>query len=139
MSQDQANAVSLDHIASELERTSVPTIELLVNVINHTCTHVPVLAKADKTARLWQLIEAGAQVDAMLALIELELPQWRLRRLSLDDDKWSCSLSRQSYSPVEFDGTAHGHHTDPVLRPTCESIISPICNGGHPVCCDNFY
>jgi len=152
MSQDQANAVRVDHIASELERACVSTTELLVKVINHTCTRVPILAKTSKTVQLWQLIEAGAQVDATLALVELELPQWRLRCLSFDNDLWFCALSRQLYSPVEFDDTADGHHADPVLamliayveavrmaRVTCESTISTICSGAHLVCCDNFY
>ena len=152
MSQDQANAVRLDHIAGELERACVSTADLLVRVINHTCTRVPILAKTIKTERLWQLIEAGAQVDATLALVELELPQWRLRRLLFDNDQWFCALSRQFYFSVEFDDTADGHHADPVLamliayvealrmaRAPCESTISTICSGGDLVCCDNFY
>ncbi|MGA8819232.1 MAG: hypothetical protein WB624_18215 [Xanthobacteraceae bacterium] len=61
------------------------------------------------------MIEAGAQVDATLALVELELPQWRLRRLLFDNDQWFCALSRQFYFSVEFDDTADGHHADPVL------------------------
>ena len=71
------------------------TADLISNVVADACTRLPVLNKAGKAARLDQLIEAGAWSDAALALIELELPAWKLRRLVYEDGEWFCSLSKQ--------------------------------------------
>src|SRR5215471_2467367 len=49
---------------------------------------------ASAKAKLDALIAAGAWIDAALALLELELPQWTLRRLVYDDGEWHCSLSK---------------------------------------------
>jgi hypothetical protein len=50
--------------------------------------------------RVNQLIEAGAWADATLAMVELELPYWNLRRLVHEDGEWLCSLSKQPNLPV---------------------------------------
>jgi hypothetical protein len=52
----------------------------------------------------------GASIDAGLALIELELPGWKLRRLIHEDGEWFCSLSRQPNLPVMLDDAADGTH-----------------------------
>ena len=54
-------------------------------------------------ARIDQLIEARAWNDAALALVELELPAWKLRRLVYEDGEWHCSLSRQPNLPVALE------------------------------------
>jgi hypothetical protein len=154
MSHDRTYEERLDHAASALRLASGFTTKLLANVINGACTRIPVLAKAGKTARIRQLIEAGAQVDAMLALIELELPRWRLRRLALDDGQWHCSLSRQPNLPIGLDDTADGRHEHIVLailtafvealrmaRVTRKSAVPAVTirpADGYRICCDNF-
>src|SRR3954471_19018886 len=62
------------------------------------------------TRGIRQLIEAGACVDAALALIALELPQWTLRRVLYEDGEWHCSLSGQPQLPIELDEVAEGSH-----------------------------
>jgi hypothetical protein len=52
----------------------------------------------------------GAWLDAVLALIELELPSWKLRRLIREDGEWFCSLSQQPSLTVTLDDTADGTH-----------------------------
>src|SRR5690348_5787668 len=52
------------------------------------------LGQTEKTVRLAQLIESRAWTDAALALIDLELPFWQVRRLAYDDGEWYCALSR---------------------------------------------
>jgi len=153
MSYGQAYEDRLDHVASELQRASALTTDLFVNVIS-TCTRFPVLAKAGKTARIRQLIEVGAQLDAALALIELELPQWRLRHLALDGGQWYCSLSRQPNLPIGLDDTADGQHEHIVLasltafiealhmsrvaRLSTVHAVAACGADGYPICCDNF-
>src|SRR5262249_969703 len=48
--------------------------------------------------------------DAALALLELELPQWKLRRLIYEDGEWHCSLSKHIELPVELDDAAEANH-----------------------------
>jgi hypothetical protein len=74
------------------------------------CATGPVLSRTRKVSRIGRLMEAGAWTDAALALIELELPQWKLRRLVFDHGEWFCSLSRQPNLPAELDETADASH-----------------------------
>jgi hypothetical protein len=155
MLSDQKNADDLDRLAEQLRLAPALTADLISNVVVDACRRLPVLIKAGKAARLDQLIEAGAWSDAALALIELELPAWKLRRLVYEDGEWFCSLSKQLNLPVAIDDTADARHevlplailsafvearrgtsaaretgspTVPQVRPT----------SGYAICCDNF-
>jgi hypothetical protein len=83
---------------------------LTAKAIAKACASGPVLSRARKFSRIGRLIEAGAWTDAALALIELELPQWKLRRLVYESGEWFCSLSRQPNLPAELDETADARH-----------------------------
>lgn len=88
-SQDQRLEALQEHLRACHEITP----ELLRDVIARACQRLrahPASAKA----KLDALIAAGAWIDAALALLELELPQWTLRRLVYDDGEWHCSLSK---------------------------------------------
>jgi hypothetical protein len=155
MLSDQKNADGLDRLAEQLRLAPALTADLISNVVADACTRLPILNKGGKAARLDQLIEAGAWSDAALALIELELPAWKLRRLVYEDGEWFCSLSKQPNLPVAIDDTADARHevlplailsafvearrgtsaaretgspTVPKVRPT----------SGYAICCDNF-
>ena len=71
----------LDRLTEQLRLAPALTPDLISNVIADACIRLPVLTRAGNAARIDQLIEAGAWSDAALALIELELPAWKLRRL----------------------------------------------------------
>ena len=71
--------------------------------------------QAGKTTRVDQLMRVGAWTDAALALIELELPQWKIRRLVYDDGEWHCALSRRCQLPDWLDQSVEGRHTDLAL------------------------
>jgi hypothetical protein len=43
-------------------------------------------------------------------LVELELPQWKLRRIVHDNGEWHCSLSRQPQLPFGLDDIAEASH-----------------------------
>jgi hypothetical protein len=43
-------------------------------------------------------------------LVELELPQWKLRRIVHDNGEWHCSLSRQPQLPFGLDDIAKASH-----------------------------
>ncbi|HMJ42064.1 MAG TPA: hypothetical protein VK522_07275 [Pseudolabrys sp.] len=100
----------LDRLMEQLRFALVLTPGLLSNVISDVCTRLPVLRKAGKTAQIDRLIEARAWSDVVLALIEIELPTWKLRRLIYEDGEWFCSLSKQPSLPVDLDDTADARH-----------------------------
>jgi hypothetical protein len=68
------------------------------------------LRQAGKAARIDCLIESHAWTDAALALIELAIPQWSIRRIIHTDGVWHCSLSRQPNLPIELDDMAEASH-----------------------------
>jgi hypothetical protein len=58
------------------------------------------------------LIQSGAWTDAALALIELELPLWQVRRIAYDEGEWYCALSRDRELPDWLDRSVEAHHAD---------------------------
>ena len=131
------------------------TAELLSDVISEACWHFPPIRRTEKTARIERLIKADAWTDTALALIELELPQWQVRRVVYDEGEWHCALSRQRELPEWLDQSIEAHHVDLPLAILCAfleaqhvSIPSPgtsvpsVPRGTNllyePVCCDNF-
>lgn len=94
-------------LTSRIRESSAPTAKLFAEIIA-SCIRLPALASA--RSQLDALVAAGAWVDAALKLIELELPQWRLRRLAFDDGEWMCSLSQQRNLPEIVDDAADGYH-----------------------------
>ncbi len=147
--------VVLNRLASELQLARALSGELFAKITGTACTRVPLLNKAGKTAQLDRLIEAQAWTDAALALIELELPGWKLRRLAYDDGEWICSLSSQPNLPAQIDDTADANHEVMALalltafvearrRTSTESRISPATvpqvrsASATAICCDNF-
>jgi hypothetical protein len=155
MLSDQKNADDLDRLAEQLRLAPALTADLISNVVADACRRLPVLIKAGKAARLDQLIEAGAWSDAALALIELELPTWKLRRLVYEDGEWFCSLSKQLNLPVAIDDTADARHevlplailsafvearrgTSAARETSSPTVPQVRPTSGYAICCDNF-
>jgi hypothetical protein len=113
------------------------------------------MGETGKTARTERLIQAEAWTDAALALIDLELPLWQVRRIAYDEGEWYCALSRQRDLPDWLDRSIESRHADlalailgafveaqriaaPASRPSVP-VVSPDLNPLYePVCCDNF-
>jgi len=142
------------HLQRRLGRAPTMTADRMAEVIARACTRFPAPQTNTKT-RIAHLIRSGAFTDAALALLELELPQWKLRRLLFADGEWHCSLSRQPSLPVEFDEMAEAAHEILPLAILSAFLEARRCtvrmNGGvarsalpvRPaqgcvVCCDNF-
>jgi hypothetical protein len=106
------------------------------------------------SARINQLIAAGAWTDVALALIELDLSEWTIRRLAYDGFEWHCSLTKHCAVPAEFDDDSvdGSHELLPLAimsaflearrtnaAPACAPTVPlgrPIPR--HPILCDNF-
>jgi hypothetical protein len=88
------------------------TAGLISEIISETCRRFPSMGQTEKTARIERLIGSGAWTDAALALIDLELPQWQVRRIAYDEGEWHCALSRQRELPEWLDQSIETHHAD---------------------------
>lgn len=147
----------LDWLTEQLRLAPALTTGLVSNVVVDTCSRLPVLNKAGKATRrrLDRLIEAGAWSDAVLALIELELPTWKIRRLVYEDGQWFCSLSKQPNLPMALDDTADACHevlplailsafvearrkTSAVRETSLPTVPKVRPTSGNTICCDNF-
>jgi hypothetical protein len=113
------------------------------------------MGQTEKTARIERLIQTGAWTDTALALIDLELPLWQIRRLAYDDGEWYCALSRARELPDWLDQSVESRHADLALAilsafVDAERLASPQSRTSvpaapreanplyDPVCCDNF-
>ena len=103
-------AVLLDRLDDELLAAPEAARAIFAKIISSACSRVPVLSKSGKTARMERLIESGAWTDAAMALIESEMPGWKLRRLVCENGEWFCSLSRQPSRPGDSDDSADASH-----------------------------
>jgi hypothetical protein len=137
-----------DQLDGRLHDAPAVSTDLISDIIGHTSRRCP--------SRIERLIESGAWTDAALALLELELPQWRLRRLSYDDGEWHCALSRQRELPDWLDDRSiEAHHADLALAilgafvdarrqyaPSSKTSVPAVPRSASPLyepaCCDNF-
>ena len=94
--------------------TSIST-ELVRDLIDETQVEATRLTDAQRLFVLQRWVQDGAWTDAFLLLIEIKLPQWKLRQLTLDDGQWHCALSKQPNLPLELDETAECTHEIPAL------------------------
>jgi hypothetical protein len=86
-------------LVARLAAANVAARELMSDIIEKACRRFPSLGQGEKTTRVKHLIDAEAWADVALALIELELPLWQVRRIAYDDGEWHCALSRQRELP----------------------------------------
>jgi hypothetical protein len=144
---------SPDRLLEQLHRAATLTHGLLSDVIAQTCARLAAQSPTAK-ARLNRLIASDAWIDAVLALIELELPTWKLRRLIYEDGEWLCSLSKEPRLPLDLDEVAEASHealplaillafleaqrvpTESAGRSTAVPQVRPA--SGYAMCCDNF-
>jgi hypothetical protein len=148
------HAVLFDRLDEEIRGAPAPVHGLFAKIVAGACTRIPALSLSEKAGRIHRLIAAGAWTDAALAVIALELPAWRLRRLAYEDGEWHCALSRQPNLPAMFDDSADASHELmplAILRaflqarrmaeiaPQAISAVPQIQTGaGIIICCDNF-
>ena len=142
-------------LSDRLRDAHALSARLLSDVIREACRRFPPVRLAGKTARIERLIESEAWTDAALALIELELPQWQLRRIVYDEGEWHCALSRQRELPDWLDQSIEAHHADlsvallsaflqvqrasaPSTRPSVPTVPRVADSLDTPLCCDNF-
>ena len=102
-------------LSERLRDTQAITRPLMLEIIDHACRRLPSLRQSERTARVTRLIEAEAWADAALALMEVELPLWQVRRIAYDEGEWHCALSRERELPDWLDAAVEARHADLAL------------------------
>jgi hypothetical protein len=142
-------------LSDRLRDAHAVTAELMSDVIDEACRRFPSMGQTDKIVRIERLIGSGAWTDAALALIDLELPLWQVRRIAYDEGEWYCALSRERELPDWLDRSIDAHHSDlalailsafadaqritaPASRPSVPIVSRDVNPLYEPVCCDNF-
>jgi hypothetical protein len=100
----------LEKMNDRICAASAVTADLMSDFVSTACDRLPMLDRAGKAARIQGLVESGAWTDTALALVEIELPRWKLRRLVLDEGQWLCSLSKQVNLPRGLDDSVDAGH-----------------------------
>ncbi len=153
MSFDVDQAVRLADLTDQLHVSENLTADLMSKVATIICGRSAVPDRM-RSSRIDRLVAAGAWTDAALALIDGELPQWKLRRLVYDDQQWHCALSRQRELPEWLDQAIETSHSDcaiallaGVVEAARQSVPEdtparrvprvPLKRDGL-ICCDNF-
>ncbi|KWV59239.1 hypothetical protein AS156_31690 [Bradyrhizobium macuxiense] len=142
-------------LGDRLRDAHVVTAEFMADIINQTCRRFPAAGPRSKAAHVECLIQSGAWTDAALALIDLELPQWQVRRLVYDEGEWHCALSRTRELPDWLDRSIETHHADlalailsafveaqrssaPSSRTSVPTVQRTTGSLYEPLCLDNF-
>jgi len=141
-------------LGARLRNANAVTADIMSDVIGQACRRFPLLGQSEKSFRVERLLESGAWTDAALALIDLELPQWQLRRIAYDEGEWHCALSRQRELPDWLDSAIEARHADLALAilnafvearriaaPTIQTSVPAVPQDANPmyepVLCDN--
>jgi hypothetical protein len=144
-----------DALNDRIRRADEMTASLMSDVIKNACRRFPSVGHSAKTARIRQLVQSAAWTDAALALIDLELPMWRVRRLAYDEGEWHCALSRERELPDWLDQSIEARHADLALailstfveaqsisassvRSSVPEVPQTRSSLHQPLCCDNF-
>jgi hypothetical protein len=150
---DPTDGQRLASLEQRLRSARAVTPELLSDVIAQACPRLAALRAAAKAA-VNRLIKSHAFTDAALAVLELELPQWRLRRIVHGDGEWHCALSRHPQLPLGLGDIVEASHEVLALailialldarRAVASTAVDRTAvpqvrpRSGTPLCCDNF-
>lgn len=146
---------TVERLADHLRLAKTVTPALMADVTSNCCARLARMRHTHNAVRVSRLIEAGAWTDAALALIAIELPVWRLRRLAYDGGEWHCALSSQSELPEWLDQAVETGHPDlslAILQALVEALRRNVSAAEQPmrtvpsvrseqferICCDNF-
>jgi hypothetical protein len=142
-------------LSDRLRDSHAMTSELMSDIIRSACRRFPSTGQTANPAHIERLIQSHAWTDAALALIDLELPQWQLRRVAYDQGEWYCALSRERELPDWLDQSIEACHVDlslailsafieaqRVSAPETRTSVPAVTRDANlryvPVCSDNF-
>src|SRR5437764_3672233 len=99
-------------LVDRLRKAPEANVTLMMEIVDIACRRFTLMGPSEKSARIKRLIRSGAWTDAALALIDLELPLWQVRRIAYDEGEWYCALSRERELPDWLDQSIETRHAD---------------------------
>ena len=142
-----------DQLDAALQSAPALSTSLFCKVLQ-VCARFESIRQLGRAKALDELVEASAWTDATLHLLELELPNWTIRRLVHDGDDWLCTLSRRPSVPIALDDCVEAVHAMlplAIMRALVEArrrlstagrpalrIPEIRAASGITMCCDNF-
>jgi hypothetical protein len=99
MPNSPVQAAELNRLDRALRSACALTQPLFRQVAENAGERLSILRHAGKTALVDRFLEAGACTDAALALLAIELPNWKIRCLIFENGEWRCWLSRRPNGP----------------------------------------
>ena len=106
----QAKERELAGLLSQIERSPAATKDLVLDILARACPRYQAAHAVCRGDAVTALIAAGAFVELALRLIELELPDWSIHRLSRDDTGWSCTVCVQGLAMNWIDDFVEFQH-----------------------------
>src|SRR2546423_9308760 len=142
-------------LVDRLRKAPEANVTLMMEIVDIACRRFTLMGPSEKSARIKRLIRSGAWTDAALALIDLELPLWQVRRIAYDEGEWYCALSRERELPDWLDRSVEARHADlalailsafvdarraalPASRTSVPTVPRDASPRYEPVYCDNF-
>lgn len=141
-------------IKARLRHARMTTADIVIGVRATACARLSAPGFAAQASWVDRLIEAQAWTDAALAIVQVELPQWTVRRIMHEDGEWRCTLGRRWQLPDWLDDSAEGSHeilplailsafvearcTDEASAPASRLVPQVGPASGQAICCDNF-
>jgi len=89
--------LQFDLLDSKLRCAHVLTVALFRQVVEGAGDRLSIIRRAGKTTHIERLLEAGACTDAALALIEIEMPNWRIRQLVYENAEWNGAAQPKGF------------------------------------------
>jgi hypothetical protein len=147
------NDADLERLQERLRNADCVTRELFLHVISQA---FPKCA-GSLASHLRQLVQAEAWTDAALALVNVDLWGWSVRRLAYEEGEWWCTLSKHWQVPYWLDEIVDAHHavlplsilsalvevrrmrrSGSAREVTWRTVPGVRLTSGHAICCDNF-
>ena len=142
-------------LRAKLHAAAEPTPELMAEVLDVSRRRFLVPGPRATAAHLEHCIDTRAWTDAALALLELELPFWQIRRIAYDGGEWYCAISRERELPDWLGQSLEARHPNlalVILSVYLEAQAAAASSGGASLpeapgrpdsdfialCCDNF-
>jgi hypothetical protein len=110
MAISETNRPGIDWVLARIRCAAEPDARLFADAVASACQRAVSMRRAGHAGKYERLVEAGAWTDAALALVELELPQWKPRRIACDDGQWHIRLSAQPWLPDGLDDVVETCH-----------------------------
>lgn len=115
----------IESLRRRVERSALPTSDLLADILSTTCPVGP--AGADRRSRLIERwLTEGAFTEIAFALVEWRLPDWSVRRLCREGQQWWCAVTHRDM--IEWGGEEEDESHEDMTLAILKSYLTVLCH-----------